>query len=242
VTPLPTTFTTNALLQKPATADRFWDVPLNANADYLDGLAAVGRLLATPTEIPSASLNVRVTAGTYRKGDGTIGVFPGASSYTLPASSTVVLWLTDTGILNSSISFPTSSHVRVATVVTGATSIQSIFDERIGPQSCGTGLGFVLKSGDAVAGTFSVVTSVGATPVFVVNPDVGTLGFFGTTPAPQAPALAPLIDNSTGVATSTMIDVGSSYSQSIIDGNFASLTAKVNALIAALKRHGLMSS
>jgi len=239
---LPSTFTANALLQKPATADRFWDVPLNANADFLDGLAPIGRLLATPTESPSISLNVRVTSGSYRKGDGTIGIFPGVSSYALPASSTLVLWLTDSGVLSTSASFPNSSHVRIATVVTGTSSIQSIVDERVGPQSCGTGLGFVLKSGDSVAGTFSIVTSVGATPVFVVNPDVSTIGFFGVTPATQAPAVASLVDNSTGVATNTMTDVGSNFSQSIINGNFATLAAKVNALTAALKRHGLMSS
>lgn len=237
-----TTFTANALLQKPSTADRFWDIPLNANADYLDGLAAVGRFAVTPTEQPSTSLNVRVTSGVYRKGDGTIGVFPGVASYALPASTRVALWLTDSGLLTSSATFPTTAHVRIATAVTGPASILSIVDERTGPQTCGTGLGFVLKSGDAISGTFSVVTSVGASPVFVVNADVATLGFFGVTPATQAPTLAPIVDNSTGAATSAIADVGSSYSQSTIDGNFATLAAKVNALIAALKRHGLMSS
>ena len=127
-----TTFTTNALLRKPATTDRYWDVPLNANADFLDGVAAIGRLVATPTETPSASLNVRVTGGSYRKADGTVGAFPGVSSYTLPGSSTATLWLTDSGMLTSSTSFPTSAHVRIATVVTGASTILSILDERTG--------------------------------------------------------------------------------------------------------------
>ena len=239
---VPTTFTTNALLQKPATADRYWDLPLNANADFLDGLAAIGRLIATPTEMPSTSLNVRMTSGTYLKGDGTIGVFPGVSTYALPASSTSALWLTNAGVLSSSASFPSTSHVRIATVITGSSSIVSIGDERVGPQACGSGLGFVLKTGDAMAGSFSVVTSANGNPVFVVNPDTSTLGFFGSTPATQAPVLPTVVDNSTGIATNTLLDVGPSYSQSAIDANFATLASKVNALIAAMKRHGLMSS
>ena len=237
-----TTFTTNALLQKPATTDRFWDVPLNANADFLDGLAAIGRLVVTAAEIPSTSLHVRVTDGAFRKGDGTIAVFAGNPSFTMSASSTTALWLTDSGVLSTATSFPTSSHVRLATIVTGPNSIVSIRDERVGPQSCGTGLGFVLKTGDAVAGSFSVVTSNGAASIFVVSPDTASLGFFGTTPTTQSPALAPVVDNSTGAASNTLLDVGATYSQATLDANFASLAAKVNALIAALKRHGLMSS
>ena len=40
-------YTTNARLQKPAVADRNWDVPINANADLLDGMTAIGGLLHT---------------------------------------------------------------------------------------------------------------------------------------------------------------------------------------------------
>jgi hypothetical protein len=51
-----TSHTTNALLAKPAASDRYWDIPLNANADFLDGISSIGRLLVTPAEVPSASL------------------------------------------------------------------------------------------------------------------------------------------------------------------------------------------
>ena len=37
-------------------------------------------------------------------------------------------------------------------------------------------------------------------------------------------------------------DVGTSFSQPILNNNFASLAAKVDALIVALQRHGLMES
>ena len=69
------TLTTNAFLLKPATADRFWDIPINANADLLDGVAAIGSLIVTPAEFPSATLNVRVTSGSYIMANGTVGLF-----------------------------------------------------------------------------------------------------------------------------------------------------------------------
>jgi hypothetical protein len=237
-----TSYTANALLQKPATADRYWDVPINANADLLDGISAIGLLLVTPTEIPSSTLNVRVTGGPYTAADGTVGTFAGVPSYALPASSTTYLWLTDAGILSASAAFPTTPHVRLAHVVTGPSSVQSVVDERVVSRTCGTGLGFVLKAGDTMTGSLSVASPSTGTAAFVVNPSAPSVGFFGVTPATQAPALAPVTDNSTGTASSTVADVGPTFSQSQIDANFATLAAKVNALIAALKRHGLMSS
>ena len=70
-----TTYTANARLQKPATADRNWDVTLNANADTLDAVSAIGGLATTVTETPSATLNVRVAAGSFVAADGTLGAF-----------------------------------------------------------------------------------------------------------------------------------------------------------------------
>jgi hypothetical protein len=237
-----TIYTANALLQKPATADRYWDVPLNANSDFLDGVSAIGRLLVTPTEVPSATLNVRVTPGTYVTANGTIGTFAGVASQALPASTTTYLWLTDAGVLSASASFPTAAHVRLASVATGPSSVLSVVDGRVGPQTSGTGLGFVLKAGDTMTGALSVVSPSSGTAALTVNPSAQTLGFFGATPATQAPAVAPLVDNSNGVTSNTVVDVGATFSQAQIDANFATLAAKVNALIAALKRHGLMSS
>ena len=237
-----TTYTTNAKLQKPATADRNWDVTLNANADYLDGISAIGLLAVTPTEVPSATLNVRVTAGSYVSANGTVGVFPGVASYALPASTTTFLWLTDSGVLSGSSAFPTTAHVRLAHVVTGPTTVQAVVDERIGSRTCGTGLGFVLKAGDTMTGTLTVAATGSTTPVLTVNPAGPSIGFFGVIPASQAASVVPITDNTTGVASNTLADVGTSFSQAQIDANFATLAAKVNALIAALKRHGLMSS
>jgi hypothetical protein len=242
VSQVATSYTTNALLQKPGTADRNWDIPVNANADLLDGMTAIGGLVVTPTEVPSASLNVRVTGGNYIKADGTIGTFAGVASYALAASTTSCLWLADAGVLTTGAAFPTTAHVRLARVVAGATSIVSVVDNRVQCRIAGTGLGFVLKTGDTISGPLTVATPATGTPVLAVDAVNRALGFFGATPASQAAPLAALTDNSTGTASGTIVDVGGSFSQSQIDNNFASLTAKVNALIAAMKRHGLMSS
>jgi hypothetical protein len=209
---VPLSYTPNACLNKPATADRNWDIPLNANTDFLDGISAIGRLLVTPAEVPSASLNVRVTSGSFVRADGSVVNFAGISAYGLSPSSTVVLWLTDAGVLTASSAFPATPHVRLATVATGPATVQAIIDERVGLRSCGTG-----TSGS-------------------------TLGFFGVTPVAQAPAIASVIDLTTGTASNSVVDVGSSYSQTLIDNNFAALATKVNALIAVLKRYGLTAS
>jgi hypothetical protein len=236
------TFTRNALMYKPATCDRNWDIPLNANADFLDGVSSIGSLLVTPTEVPSASLSVRVTSGSYIKADGTVGTYSGVSSYGLPASSTLALWLTDSAVLSASGTFPTTAHVRLATIVTGLASVQSIVDERIGLQTCCAG-----QSPPAVGsvGTSTMPTNVPVGPistVLTIDPASSCLGFFGASPASQTPALAPLVDLTTGNVRNAVSLAGPTYSPAQIDGNFAALTAKVNALIAAMKRHGLMAS
>lgn len=237
-----TSLTLNAQLQKPATADRNWDIPINANADYLDGVSAIGQLVVTPQEMPSVSLNVRVTAGTYVKADGTFGTFPGATNYLMSASSTTCLWLSDGGVLSSSSAFPSTAHVRLAQVVTTATTVQSVADARVNVQTGGTGLGFLLKSGDTMNGPFSVASASTGLSALSINPDGVTIGFFGATPATVAASVVAITDSTNGVVSNTLVDVGSSFSEATINGNLATLAAKVNALIAALKRHGLMST
>src|SRR5579875_3642151 len=126
------TYTPNAKLAMPAIGDTGWAVPLNGNCALLDALAPVGGLAVTTKEVPSASLNVTVAAGTYIKQDGTIGTFAGSTSQAIAASSTKVLYLdlTNAGALTVAASYPTTAHVRLATVVTSATTISSITDNR----------------------------------------------------------------------------------------------------------------
>ena len=237
-----TTYTTNARLQMPGTADRSWDAPINANAVALDSLTAIGSLVVTATETPSATLNVRVTAGGYGMANGTIGSFAGAATFAVPASATTFLWLTDAGVLTAGAAFPATAHVRLAQVVAGPTTITQVTDQRVQCGTRGTGLGFVLKAGDAVNGPFSVAAPGTGTAVFSADPNLKVIGFFGAAPATQAASLPALTDATTGTAGATIANVGTAFAQGTLNNNFASLTAQVNALTAALKRHGLMAS
>src|SRR5690349_14616299 len=107
-----TMYTLRTKLAKPDVADRGWNVPLNANADQLDRLAPLGGLCVTPAEVPSASLNVQVAPGTFRRPDGTVGTFAGSASLAIAPGQTISLYLTGAGVLNSSPSgYPASAHV-----------------------------------------------------------------------------------------------------------------------------------
>ena len=123
----------------------------------------------------------------------------------------------------------------------GTSSIAQVVDERVQCSVAGTGLGFVLKAGDTMTGPLTVASPGSGTPLVAADSVNRLIGFFGTVPASQAPALNPL-SGSPGTASDTLADVGGSFSQAVLNNNFASLSAKVDAVIAALKRHGLMGS
>jgi hypothetical protein len=126
------TFTSNLNLQMPGTADRNWDIPLNANTAALDQQAALGTLAVSPTEIPSASLNVKVSAGSFRKGDGNLISFAGASTLAMSANATNYVYLTDSGTLTvNTTGWPTGNIVQLAKVITGPSAITSITDQRL---------------------------------------------------------------------------------------------------------------
>lgn len=126
------TYTNHVKLGKPGVADRHWNLPINANAEALDALSPVSGLCVTPAEIPSASLIVQVAPGRFQKRDGTIGAFAGALSVAIPPSKTCSLYLTDAATLTvSTDGYPTTAHVPLATVVTNATSIVSVTDDRL---------------------------------------------------------------------------------------------------------------
>ena len=173
------TYTPNVQLAMPAAGDRIWNVPVNANAQALDALAPVAALAVVSTEVPSATRNVHVAAGNYLRQDGTIGTYAGAASQLMASSATNFLYLdlTNSGtfVVNTT-GFPASSHVRLATVVAGPSSITSITDARVAFHVVGS-------FADGVNLTFG--TSTGT--------QIGTaasqkLGFFGKTPVVQ-PAL-----------------------------------------------------
>ncbi len=169
------TYTPNVGLAMPATGDRTWNVPVNGNCATLDGLAPVGALAVIPTEFPSTSLNVHVAAGQFVKQDGTIGTFAGATSQAVTSSATRALYLdgTNSWALTVAASHPTTPHVRLATVVTGSSTITSIADNRQCFVVCG-----------------SIADGVNLTLGTATGTQIGTaanqkLGFYGATPVVQ---------------------------------------------------------
>jgi hypothetical protein len=260
-----TTYTNNAKLGKPSTADRNWNLPLNANADALDALAPVGGLCVTAAEVPSASLIVQAAPGRYRKRDGTVGAFAGSASTALPASQTCSIYLTDAGALAvSTAGYPTASHVPLATAVTNATAVVGLTDDRV---VCGVvgadALPYLPLAGGALADGASVAlgstagTKIGtsaaqklgfwdATPVarpgsYVQTYSTSTRTLGSYTPVAASTAYAGLASGQAGTPYAQANDLNSLRAAYENLRVFAENTAQVlNALVNDLKAMGLL--
>jgi hypothetical protein len=184
-----TTYTPNIKLGQPALGDTGWSTPINNNATTLDGLAPVGGLCVTLHEVPSTSLNVFVAAGNYIQQDGTIGTYAGTASQVITASATKVLYLdlTASGALTVAASYPTTAHVRLATVVAGSATITSITDNRqtfavLGSFLDGVNFTFGSTTGTKIGtATTQKVGFYGATPVVQQTGGSATAGATYTT-------------------------------------------------------------
>ena len=84
--------------------------------------------------------------------DGTVGTFTSAACFALGPGQTSVLYLTDAGVLSTSTGgYPTTAHVRLATVVTGAATITSLSDDRVVCSVVGTdALPYLLPAGGSL--------------------------------------------------------------------------------------------
>jgi hypothetical protein len=171
-----TTYTPNANLAQPALGDTGWSTPMNGNTTILDGVTAIGSLAVTLTEVPSASLSVKIAAGNCVQQSGTLVTYAGISSTAMTASATnyAYLDLTASGALTvNTTGFPTTAHMRLAIVVAGSATITSITDQRVPFLVCGT-------YADGVNLTFGSTSGT----------EIGTaatqkIGFYGKTPAVQ---------------------------------------------------------
>jgi hypothetical protein len=137
---MPSTLT-NTKIAIPAVADAGpgYASTLISALQAIDALTPVGALAVASAESPSASLNVRVAAGTFANQAGTAYVtYAGTASQAIPASSTRKLWLTNAGVLTLGAAYPSTAHVRLAQVVTGGTTVTSVTDERVVNQAIGT--------------------------------------------------------------------------------------------------------
>lgn len=175
-----TTYSSNLGIGTPALHDKTWKPVLDANRAILDAQAALGALAVQTVEHPSTTLNVAVSAGTYRKADGTLATYAGTASFAVTTATTSYLYLSDSGTLTASTSaFPTTGNVvRLATVVAGATTITSVTDARVPWLSLGGhvhwGVGTPTIAAGTGAGTTPTVTVAGSDQGGLITVTTGT--------------------------------------------------------------------
>jgi hypothetical protein len=188
---LANTYTTFTNLAMPALNDTGWNAPINANAAQIDGMEPLASLAVATTEVPSASLNVKVAPGTFAASNDLHVGYAGVASIGMTASSTNYLYLTDLGALVvTTAGWPTGTmHVRLATVVAGVSTITSITGQRVPYASAGVNLNTVylaLAGGtlNDAAGVVAVHTGSAHGTVFGGSA-AELVGFFGAAPVAQ---------------------------------------------------------
>lgn len=98
-----------------------------------------------------------------------------------------------------------------------------------------TGLSFVRFASGSVG---TIQSPDGSAKITVTN---GGIGVFGHAVASQQVDFVALTDNTGGTADNTVDDVGILPGQAVLNNNFATLTAKVNAIRDVLRAHGWMA-
>jgi hypothetical protein len=229
--------------------DTAYVTTFTTDLNTLDAQNALGAFGVTYTENPSASLNVRVAGGTFRKSDGTV-VTVATSTQAMTANATNSIWVTDIGTLAvATTGFPAATNiVRVATVVAGATSITSVSDARLPYTSFGSALSgtYLALAGGTLADAANI--ALGTT----TGTQLGTatsqkLGFYGATPVTQRTNAnqAALTDNTGGIASTTFtaIAAGASYAQSdmvAVKNALSQVVLSVNEIRTSLVNLGLI--
>jgi hypothetical protein len=180
-----TTYRNASNLREPAYNDTGWNTVLDANFDDLDASPMYGGLCCSLHEVPSASLAVKVSAGRYRKADGTLATYAGTASQALTLSATNYVYLLDsTGVLTVSTSgWPAAFHVPLAVAVCGATTVTTLTDSRAPCSSAGANLNAMflpLAANDALA--TQVVNTGVSNGVRIGASTSDKLAFWGGTP------------------------------------------------------------
>lgn len=146
------TYSTNLKLGTPAANESGWAAVLDANRAALDA-SLLGSLAVSPKEVPSSTRNVRIAAGSFRAPDGSI-VAVIAQDFMVDASVTRKVYLDAAGTpQQTGGAWPTTPHVRLATVVTGTSTVTSVTDERIAFAAIGAATGLTLVQTYATTGT-----------------------------------------------------------------------------------------
>ncbi len=227
-----TTYTANLKFSKPAVGDSGFSPLILGDFDEIDALAPVGGLFVSTHEQPSSTLLVDISAGQYVKPDGTVGTYAGVASQAITTATTKMLYLDGTAswALVVGSAYPATPHIRLATVVAGATTISSITDTRQSVSIAGQSIPAVthLISTAASAPTIAAGAAAGSSPtVAVTGTDLAglisiTTGTTATTgilatvtfnvtfgSAPRAILLTPANANAAGVAAKVFADVSS---------------------------------
>lgn len=175
--------------------DTDWHVQYQTTCEMVSA-SALGQLAVSPADpgatapLPSTSLKVDVAAGSFRSSGGILVDYAGSTGNLLTSSSTIYLWLDDTGALTTGSAFPSSgtNFVRLAIVTTDASTVTAIEDARVFAMSFGdasSGTSYIDKAGDTITdgANFAFGTTTGS--------QLGTaadqkLGFYGATPVVQA--------------------------------------------------------
>lgn len=238
------TYTSNAKFAKPSVNDTGWGTTLNGDLDAIDALTTVGALAVTMKEVPSATLNVAVAAGNFVDQSGTVQAYAGSTSFAIAASSTKVLYLDGSAswALTAAASYPATPHVRLATVVSGATTITSVADNRLAIQHAGQRSPVVTHLlstataapgivAGAAAGTSPTVSIAGTDLAGIItvttgtSPGTGTLATIAFTvafaAAPRAIHLTPAGANSAGLAGTYANSANVTTGQFTIDAQVA---------------------
>jgi hypothetical protein len=230
------TYTGQIKLAKPASGDRTWNVPVNANCDTLDALNPVGDLAVTTHEQPSSSLLVDIAAGGFIDQSGTVQTYAGVSGQAIATGTTKTLYLDGTAswaLVVSATSYPSTPHIRLATVVAGASTITSIADNR----QCFPVAGSMAEGANLTLGT-STGTKIGTATT-------QKLGLWNATPIVQpSGALQAAVTDSTGSSATGTIpairnDTTAHCASDAADGLHV-LYGLVNAMRTALVNSGIM--
>lgn len=219
-----------------AVGDTGWGPIITASLSLLDAQNAVGDLAVQLVEVPSTTLNVKVSAGLYVDQAGTVTTYAGTSSFALTANNTNYLYLdlTSSGALTKSTSaFPATAHVRIASVVALASTTSTITDQRAaftacGPYAEGVNLAFGTSTGTQVGTAASQ-----------------KIGFWGATPViqPASANQASITDSTGGTAGFTLAAVGATNSGDVsatINSDLASLARAIAAIRSALVTVGII--
>lgn len=187
------TYTTNVKFNKPAANDTGWDTPVRSNCDLADALATVSALAVTTHEQPSSTLLVDVAAGQFVDQSGTVQTYAGVSGQAITLSTTKVIYLDGAAswALTVAASYPTTIHVRLATVVAGATTITSITDNR----QC------LSHAGQRIPVVTHLLSTSASSPTIAAGAAAGS----GPTVAASGTDLAGTVSVTTGTAPTTGI-------------------------------------